>query len=84
MWLLKPSSTMLRISMLVVISLPSRHSSPNKEMEGTENIWEKEDGGFYYYIIESNTVPQLHGCVSHQRHDVNGTDGAVGGAAHAG
>lgn len=39
MRLLKPSSTMLRISVSVVISLPSRHSRPYREMEGTENIW---------------------------------------------
>lgn len=38
MWLLKPSSIMLRISASVVISLPSWHSRPNREMEGTERV----------------------------------------------
>lgn len=37
MWSLKPSSTMLVISVSVVISRPSRHSRPNREMDGTEN-----------------------------------------------
>lgn len=41
-WLLKPSSAMLMISFSVVISRPSRHSWPNREMEGTENVWKGE------------------------------------------
>lgn len=38
MWLLKPSSNMLEISVSVVISRPSRHSRLNSEMEGTVNV----------------------------------------------
>lgn len=45
MWLLKPSSTMLMISVSMVISLPSRHSRPNREMEGTVNVWTGRGGG---------------------------------------
>lgn len=37
-WLLKPSSTMLAISLSMVISRPSRHSMLNSEMEGTVNV----------------------------------------------
>lgn len=38
MWLLKPSSTMLGTSVSRSIFLPSRHSRPNREMEGTESV----------------------------------------------
>lgn len=33
---------MLMISVSAVISLPSRHSRPNREMEGTERVYEVE------------------------------------------
>lgn len=43
-WLLRPSWNRLGISVSTVISRPSRHSRPNREMEGTEKICEHTDG----------------------------------------